>query len=98
MTRATKTKPRITDAQLNELVDRAFAGTPITDGEDHPVGLARRAFGAVGNSVADSGDLFAELGAGFKAAAFNYGVAKNAALERQKQRTKARLAAYVAMQ
>ena len=56
----------------------------------------RRSFEVTGNVVADSGDMFSEIGAGFTAAKHNYRVQREVALERQKARTKQRLLALMA--
>lgn len=74
---------------INALVESLYAG--VTEQQPAGPGLIRRLFEVTGNVVADSGDMFAELGAGFKAANRNYHVQRTVALDRQKERTKARL-------
>lgn len=79
---------------LDALIDRMFAGEQMP--ETDSVGFGTKVAAFFGDRVADSGDPLAEITQGFKAAGLNYQVAKEAALERQKQRTKARIEAYLA--
>ena len=77
---------------IDALVESLYAGQAPSNPEPK-VGLTRRLFQVTGNVVADSGDMFSEIGAGFTAAKHNYRVQREVALERQKARTKQRLLA-----
>ena len=75
---------------IDALVEKMYSGA-APEVAAPKVGLIRRTFEVTGNVVADSGDMFSEIGAGFTAAKHNYRVQREVALERQKERTKARL-------
>lgn len=90
----TNTTNAVTNKDLDAMIEKLFAGEQLP--EQPSVGFGTKVANFFGNRVADSGEPIAELRAGFTAAGLNYQVAKEAALERQKQRTKARIAAYLA--
>ena len=78
----------------NEAHLHAFRTSAIGDegaAEGEKVGLTRRIFQVTGNALADSGDLFASVGAGARASVANYKVARETEYQRQMERTKARL-------
>lgn len=79
---------------IDQLVESLYAGV-AEEGTAGP-GIIRRTFEVIGDRVADSGDLFAELNAGFRAGRRNFHVQKTVALDRQKERTKQRLLALMA--
>ena len=75
---------------IDALVESLYAGQ--APGAPEPkVGLTRRIFQVTGNALADSGDLFASVGAGARASVANYKVARETEYQRQMERTKARL-------
>jgi len=80
---------------LDELVDRLYAGQKV---EQLPngIGFGSKVAGFFGDRIADSGDSIAEISAGFTAAGKNYAISTEAALERQKRRSKRRIAEYLA--
>ena len=86
----------VTPVNLDDLVDRLYAGQKVEQLPSDGVGFGSKVASFFGDRVADSGDVVAELGAGFTAAGRNYDVAREAALERQKLRTKRRIADYLA--
>lgn len=86
-TAQTAQKPAL---DIDALVEKMYSGL-APEVIAPKVGLVRRTFEVTGNIVADSGDMFSEIGAGFTAAKHNYRVQREVALERQKARTKQRL-------
>lgn len=80
---------------IDALVEKMYSGL-APEVVAPKVGFVRRTFEVTGNIVADSGDMFSEIGAGFSAAKHNYRVQREVALERQKARTKQRLLALMA--
>ena len=75
---------------IDALVESLYAGQAPSNPEPK-VGLTRRLFQVTGNALADSGDLFASVGAGARASVANYKVARETEYQRQMERTKARL-------
>jgi hypothetical protein len=73
---------------IDELIDRLYAN-PTTGSSSS--GIIRKTFEVVGDTIADSGDLLAELRAGLSAGRRNYAVQKEIAIDRQKARTRERL-------
>jgi len=96
MARTNTTASTVTPTNLDELVDRLYAGQKVEQLPSDGVGFGSKVASFFGDRVADSGDIAAELGAGFVAAGRNYSVAHEAALERQKLRTKRRISDYLA--
>ena len=88
-TTAQSAKPAL---DIDALVEKMYSGAAPSNPEPK-VGLTRRLFQVTGNALADSGDMFSEIGVGFTAAKHNYRVQREMALERQKARTKQRLLA-----
>ena len=86
-TAQTATKPAL---DIDALVESLYAGQAPSAPEPK-VGLTRRIFQVAGNALADSGDLFASVGAGARASVANYKVARETEYQRQMERTKARL-------
>ena len=84
-TAQTAKKPAL---DIDALVESLYAGQAPSDSE---VGLTRRLSQGTGNALADSGDLFASVGAGARASVANYKVARETEYQRQMERTKARL-------
>lgn len=80
---------------IDALVEKMYSGL-APEVVAPKAGIVRRTFEVTGNIVADSGDMFSEIGAGFTAAKHNYRVQREVALERQKARTKQRLLALMA--
>ena len=89
----TTTKPASTNVDVDALVERLFAGERSAN-----VGIGTRIAGFFGNRIADSGDLVAEVSAGFKAAGANYAISKETAYQRQMARTKERVRRYLEQQ
>ena len=86
-TAQTAKKPAL---DIDALVESLYAGQAPSAPEPK-VGLTRRIFQVAGNALADSGDLFASVGAGARASVANYKVARETEYQRQMERTKARL-------
>lgn len=86
-TAQTAKKPAL---DIDALVESLYAGQAPSATEPK-VGLTRRIFQVTGNALADSGDLFASVGAGARASVANYKVARETEYQRQMERTKARL-------
>lgn len=86
-TAQTAQKPTL---DIDALVESLYAGQAPSAPEPK-VGLTRRIFQVTGNALADSGDLFASVGAGARASVANYKVARETEYQRQMERTKARL-------
>ena len=86
-TAQTAQKPAL---DIDALVESLYAGQAPSAPEPK-VGLTRRIFQVTGNALADSGDLFASVGAGARASVANYKVARETEYQRQMERTKARL-------
>lgn len=86
-TAQTAQKPAL---DIDALVESLYAGQAPSAPEPK-VGLTRRIFQVTGNALADSGDLFASIGAGARASVANYKVARETEYQRQMERTKARL-------
>ena len=86
-TAQTAQKPAL---DIDALVESLYAGQAPSAPEPK-VGLTRRIFQVAGNALADSGDLFASVGAGARASVANYKVARETEYQRQMERTKARL-------
>ena len=95
MARTTNSKTVATtnEVDVDALVERLFAGERSSN-----VGIATRIAGFFGNRIADSGDLVAEVSAGFKAAGANYAISKETAYQRQMNRTKERVKRYLEQQ
>ena len=86
-TTAQSAKPAL---DIDALVEKMYSGA-APEVAAPKVGLIRRTFEVTGNVVADSGDLFASVGAGARASVANYKVARETEYQRQMERTKARL-------
>ena len=95
MARTTAQSAKPAQLDIDALVEKMYSGA-APEVAAPKVGLIRRTFEVTGNVVADSGDMFSEIGAGFTAAKHNYRVQREVALERQKARTKQRLLALMA--
>ena len=67
---------------IDALVESLYAGQAPSAPEPK-VGLTRRLFQVTGNALADSGDLFASVGAGARASVANYKVARETEYQRQ---------------
>lgn len=90
MARAAQKTAQKPALDIDALVESLYAGQAPSAPEPK-VGLTRRIFQVTGNALADSGDLFASVGAGARASVANYKVARETEYQRQMERTKARL-------
>lgn len=90
MARTTAQSAQKPALDIDALVESLYAGQAPSAPEPK-VGLTRRIFQVTGNALADSGDLFASIGAGARASVANYKVARETEYQRQMERTKARL-------